>query len=438
MAKSDETSFLVDKPHEHTEPYLTRLLSVVVEMFPVSLLSFGGPQAHLGLAHERFVERLHWLDDDRYLEVIALGSALPGPTSTQVVSSMGLFRAGPLGGLLAFVIWCLPGFVIMTLAGLGAQHYLGNGLPSWMIGLAPAAVSLVIIAATKLWTKACGDDQVKMAIATVSACVVLSTQKLGTWIFPALMIAGGLTTLAAPLFGYTKSFVKASRGGVINPLVQRELGIPAWVGVVIILAWAVAFATLSYFDSVVRHALGRSFLGLFYAFFRMGSIIFGGGQVMLPMLLNDIVDAGWVSKEQFFIGFALIQSLPGPMFNMATYLGAVALGVPGAFLAAAGLFGPGVGLFFAVLPLWELVRTNQKLQVFMAGVNSAAIGLVVAAIALLWQNAIHNHASAAVCLATGVLVGLFNVPAPVGILVGGILGYVLFALNVSQANYCAV
>ncbi|ETV71785.1 hypothetical protein H257_12931 [Aphanomyces astaci] len=439
MSKGDETTVLINKTnkpdvHEHSEPYLTRLLSVGVELLPVALVSFGGPQAHLGLAHERFVERLHWLDDDRYLEVLALGSALPGPTSTQVISSIGLFRAGLLGGVLAFVVWALPAFTVMTVAGLGAQHYLGAGLPAWMTGLAPAATSLVIIAAVKLWNKACGNDQVKMAIAAVSACVVLATQNVGTWIFPALMVAGGVTTLLAPAFGYTKSFIKATRDGIVNPLAQREFGIPAWAGVGIIFVWAVAFAVLSYFASI--NELGRGYVGLFYAFFRIGSIIFGGGQVMLPMLLNDIVQAGWVTKDQFFIGFALIQSLPGPLFNMSAYLGAVALGVPGALLAALGLFGPGVGLFFAVLPLWELVRSNHKLQVFMAGVNSAAIGLVVAAIGLLWQHAIHSHGDAAICLATGVLVGLFNVPAPVGILIGGALGYSLAALGIAQTNYC--
>ncbi|ETW02945.1 hypothetical protein H310_05390 [Aphanomyces invadans] len=440
MTKAEETTVLINKPTkpeilQHTEPYLKRLCSVITEVLPVALVSFGGPQAHLGLAHERFVERLQWLDDERYLEVLALGSALPGPTSTQVVSSVGLFRAGLLGGILAFLVWALPAFSVMTVAGLGAQHYLGAGLPSWMAGLAPAATSLVIIAAVKLWNKACGNDQVKMAIAAISACVVLATQNLGTWIFPALMVAGGVTTLLAPVFGYTKSFVKSSRDGVVNPLAPRDFGIPPWAGALIILVWATAFATLSYFDSI--NQLGRSYMGLFYAFFRIGSIIFGGGQVMLPMLLNDIVNAGWVTKDQFFIGFALIQSLPGPLFNMSAYLGAVALGVPGAFLAAFGLFGPGIGLFFAVLPLWELARTNHHLQVFMAGVNSAAIGLVVAAIGLLWQHAIHSHGEAAVCLATGALVGLFNVPAPVGILTGGLLGYGLFALNIAQSNYCA-
>ncbi|EQC40543.1 hypothetical protein SDRG_02433 [Saprolegnia diclina VS20] len=434
---NEATSLLVkDSGAWPVEPYWKRLLSVPVQMLPVALFSFGGPQAHLGLAHERFVDKLQWLDDERFLEVIALGSALPGPTSTQVLASMGIFRAGPLGGLLAFLVWTAPGFLVMLLAGLGAQEYLGDGVPLWMVGLAPAAVSLVIIAATKLWQKACGDDQLKMSIAAISSCVVLATQGLGTWIFPLLMIAGGLTTLSAMALGYPNPLVTSKRtDNGHSPHFERELGIPAWAGVLLILGWLAAFGLLAYFDST--GSLGRSYLGLFYAFFRMGSIIFGGGQVMLPMLLNDIVSAGWVSKEQFFIGFALIQALPGPMFNMSTYLGAVALGVPGAFLAAAGLFGPGVGLFFAVLPLWEKVRRHEKLQVFMAGVNSAAIGLVVAAIALLWQHAVHNNASAAVCLATGLLVGVFKVPAPVGIVVGGLLGYLFSILNIAQTSFCA-
>ncbi|OQR95228.1 Chromate Ion Transporter (CHR) Family [Achlya hypogyna] len=422
---------------DRSESFIARLLSVPIQMLPVALFSFGGPQAHYGLAHERFVEKLQWLDDERFLEVIALGSALPGPTSTQVLTSMGIFRAGPLGGILAFVTWMLPGFLVMLFAGLGAQEYLGGGVPVWMAGLAPAAVSLVIIAAVKLWQKACGDDSLKMAIAGVSSCVVLATQGLGTWIFPLLMLLGGLTTVAASAAGYAKPLIAPKRGHGGSPHFERELGIPLWVGAALIAGWIAAFGLLAYLDTT--HALGHHYLGLFYAFFRMGSIIFGGGQVMLPMLLNDIVSAGWVTKDQFFVGFALIQALPGPMFNIATYLGAVALGVPGALLAAAGLFGPGVGLFFAVLPLWELVRRNHHLQVFMAGVNSAAIGLVVAAIALLWEHAVHNNASAAVCLATGILVGLFQVPAPVGILVGGLLGFIFSpaVFDVAQTNFCA-
>ncbi|OQS02705.1 Chromate Ion Transporter (CHR) Family [Thraustotheca clavata] len=434
MRPPNEDTALLMK--EDSESYLARLLSVPVQVLPVSLFAFGGPQAHLGIAHERFVEKLQWLDDERFLEVIALGSALPGPTSTQVITSMGFFRAGPLGGLVSFIAWALPGFLAMTVAGLGAQEYLKGGVPVWMAGLAPAAVSLVVIAAVKLWNKVCGDNQLKMAIAALSAFIVLATQGLGTWIFPLLMLVGGLTTVIATFSGYNEPLVTSKQRRGTNPLPERELGIPTWVGIILLIVWIATFAILSYFNSL--HELGDSYLGLFYAFYRMGSIIFGGGQVMLPMLMNDIVNAGWVSKDQFFIGFALIQSLPGPLFNISAYLGAVALGVPGAFLAAAGLFGPGVGLFIAVLPLWERVRKNRGLQVFMAGVNSAAIGLVVAAIALLWQHAVHNNASASVCLATGVLVGLFGVPAPFGIVIGGVLGYILSpaVLNIAQTSFC--
>ncbi|GLE10149.1 hypothetical protein PINS_up022160 [Pythium insidiosum] len=110
--------------HHDEEPYLRRLLSVVTEIVPLSLFAFGGPPSHLAMAHDRFVNTKRWLSDDRFLEVLSIASAIPGPSSTQVVTSMGLFRAGPLGGVVALFFWVLPSFLVLTAAGVGAQTYL--------------------------------------------------------------------------------------------------------------------------------------------------------------------------------------------------------------------------------------------------------------------------------------------------------------------------
>lgn len=421
--------------HEQ-EPYWRRLVSVIREIVPLSVFSFGGPPAHLALAHDRFVYKLQWLTDERFLEVLSIASAIPGPSSTQVITSMGLFRAGPVGGIVGFFFWMLPGWIIMTLAGMGAKSYLHDGIPYWMAGLAPAAVSLVVIASVRLWQKAVGTDTVKAVIAAMSSCVVLATQGISSLIFPIIMAIGGTMMLIACRLGYTSLNVSQSDKMMSHNL-EKQIGIKPWAGIAILLVWLVVLILLAIYhpQDTGEHTL----LSMFYSFYWIGSVIFGGGQVMLPMLLNDIVNRGWVSKDQFLAGFALIQSLPGPLFNMSSYLGAVLYGPVGAMCAAAGLFGPGVILFFGLLPLWERVRDNEKLKIFLSGVNAAATGLVVASIFLLWEKAVHSNGSAAVGLATGLMVGVFKVPTSIAIITGAILGYLLTpeVFNLGQKNFCS-
>jgi chromate transporter len=209
------------------------------------------------------------------------------------------------------------------------------------------------------------------------------------------------------------------------------------VGLIIVLIWfGVLLLFVIYHPQTNEH---HTLASLYFTLYWIGSIIFGGGQVMLPMLLNTFVNAGWVSKEQFLAGFALIQAIPGPNFNISAYLGAILYGPLGALIAALGLFGPGVSLFFGLLPLWERVRDNYNLKIFLSGVNAAATGLVVASIFLLWEKAVHSNASAAVGLATGLLVGVFNFPTSLSIVVGGVLGYILTpaVLNIGQQDFCA-
>ncbi|TMW62436.1 hypothetical protein Poli38472_005054 [Pythium oligandrum] len=421
--------------HHHDEPYLVRLVSVVQEIVPLSLFSFGGPPSHLALAHDRFVRTKKWLTDERFLEVLSIASAIPGPSSTQVVTSMGLFRAGLLGGFVALFFWMLPGFVILTAAGVGAQTYLQDGLPVWMSGLAPAAVSLVVIAAVRLWQKAVGDDKVKAIVATASSCVVLATQGLSSLVFPVVMVLGGCTILAGHITGMSIVRIAPDQNTTHN--LQKQIGISAVGGALILAVWFSVLIALAIFHP--QDAEHHTLLSMFYALYWIGSIIFGGGQVMLPMLLNNFVNQGWVTKEQFLAGFALVQSLPGPMFNISAYLGAVLYGPIGAVVAAAGLFGPGVTLFFGLLPLWEQVRDYEKLKIFLSGVNAAACGLVVASIFLLWEKAVHSNGDAAVGLATGLMVGVFNVPSPVAIILGAVLSFVISSqgFNIGQSDFCA-
>ncbi|KAH7484862.1 hypothetical protein PRIC1_004172 [Phytophthora ramorum] len=417
------------------ESYGQRLLSIPREVIPLSLLSFGGPPAHLALAHDRFVYKQKWLTDERFLEVLSIASAIPGPSSTMTIAAMGLFRAGPLGGLIALFFWVLPSWIAMTIAGFGARSYLQDGLPIWLTGLAPAAVSIVVIAAVRLWQKACEDDIAKSFVASVSACVILAAQGMSSLIFPGVMATGGLAILLSTMCGYSQPPITNDR--VPSSHLERQIGIHPFAGVLIVLSWLVVLILLAVYHP--QDDGDHSLLSLFYTFYWIGSIIFGGGQVMLPMLLNDIVMAGWVSKEQFLIGLALVQSLPGPLFNISAFLGALIYGISGAFISSVGLFGPGIVLFFGLLPLWERVRNNRRLKIFLSGVNASATGLIVASFFLLWDKAVHTNASAAVGLATALMVGVFRVPTSMAIIIGAILGFLLSSevFDLGQKDFCS-
>ncbi|KAG7396697.1 hypothetical protein PHYBOEH_001926 [Phytophthora boehmeriae] len=419
----------------HGESFVQRLLSIPREIIPLSLLSFGGPPAHLAQAHDRFVYKQKWLTDERFLEVLSISSALPGPSSTQTIAAMGLFRAGPIGGLLALLFWVLPGWIILTVAGIGAKSYLEDGLPQWLSGLAPAAVSLVAIAAVRLWQKACADDVVKNLVASVSACVILATQGMSSLIFPGIMAVGGLTILLSTMCGFSQP-PTTSDDQVGRSYMERQIGISPCAGILIMLSWLVVLILLGVYHP--QNSGEHTLLSLFFTFYWIGSIIFGGGQVMLPMLLDNVVMAGWVSKEQFLIGLALVQSLPGPLFNIAAYLGALLYGVTGSIVATLGLFGPGIILFFGLLPVWERVRNNKSLKIFLSGVNASATGLIVASFFLLWEKAVQSNATAAVGLATALMVGVFRTPMSIAIILGSILGFLLSpeVFDLGQKDYC--
>ena len=218
---------------------------------------------------------------------------------------------------------------------------------------------------------------------------------------------------------------------------MKRIGIPLWVGFLIFLIWiGVLVMTILLVDVF---EVENEYLKIFEVMFRIGSIIFGGGQVVLPMLQSEVVPA-WMSKDNFFQGLGLAQSMPGPLFNFASYLGAVYKGVPGALIAYVGLFGPGVILIFAVVPFWARLRHVNWFKVTLNGINSTAIGLVGAACVILWEAAIGNSADAIVFCFSGVLAVIFNFPAPICIIAGGILGAILSndAANLGQIPYCSL
>ena len=413
--QSEDDSFSTEATNSDSTPalpsYPRRLAEVVWAFFPLGWIAFGGPQAHIALLQERFVERRQWLDSRRFVELLGLGQGLPGPTSTQMVVAVGTARAGPLGGLLAFFCFLYPAVVIMALAGLGVAQFLSDGnRPVWLDGVGAGAVALVAQAAWRLG-RVVVNTRLTMGLMLSGAAVAVLWRQ--PWVFPAVLAVGGLVTAISLRGGQPQG----SEGDKDEPLSSLGISVPAGAGLLVLFFGLLAGLIVArvYFDWEA--------LALAESFYRMGSLVFGGGQVVLPMMLTEVVSPGWVTEEEFLDGFALMLALPGPMFSFSAYLGAVHWGVPGAVIAFAGLFLPGILVIYAVLPFWEKVRTRPVVSSTLVGVNATAIGLVVAAVFLLWDRAVHTPPDATIALLAFGAVMFFRIPAPLTIVGAGVLGW---------------
>jgi chromate transporter len=261
-------------------------------------------------------------------------------------------------------------------------------------------------------------------------------------VYPLLLILGSLFTLVDSKRSNPIGTYKGASSGwdADNDLTFRRIGIPLWVGFAIFVFWALLLAACLIYRSNNDSFNTGGYLPLFECMYRVGSIIFGGGQVVLPMLYGEVVDTGWISKvsdyvkgqnfylficlkltapplphpppfpkDTFYQGFALAQSLPGPLFNFSSFVGGAYLGVGGALVAYVGLFGPGVILIFAMMPFWATLRQTAWFKAVLVGLNSTAIGFIFAACILMWQSAVTNAASAAAFCVAGSMALVYKV-----------------------------
>lgn len=347
-----------------------------------------------------------------------------------------------MGGLLAFFLWNLPGLVILTLCGVLLDAYVDpENPPFWLAGLPPAAISLVFKAFYGFGAKL---DTLGIWLALFSSLVAILINNddnikpsSSQFVFPICLALGGLVTLVdskreKPFADYGSP---SAGWDARSDETFKRIGIPLWVGSLIFLLWAGVLVLIIILVDV--YEVENNYLTIFEVMYRIGSIIFGGGQVVLPMLQDEVVSS-WMTKEQFLQGLGLAQSMPGPLFNFAAYLGAIYKGVPGALVAYCGLFGPGVILIFAMVPFWARLRHNMTFKAILKGVNATAIGLVGAACVILWESAISDAGDAMIFCFALTLAVVFGIQAPFVVFAGGVMGAILHsdALNLGQQPYC--
>lgn len=368
--------------------------SHVVDIFLIflrlGLTSFGGPIAHLGYYREEFVVRRKWLDEHAYADLVALCQFLPGPASSQVGMALGLSRGGILGAIAAFLGFTLPSAIALVLFGLGISHF-GSQLDSgWLHGLKVVAVAVV---AQALWGmgKTLAPDSRRATIAVAAAIIVsLVPSALGQ---VGVIVASGLVGWAL-----LRSDTALPHTLLRVPLARRA-------GAVLLAAFVLLLLLLP----VVAGATKSHGMELFDSFYRAGSLVFGGGHVVLPLLQSQVVPAGWVSNEAFLAGYGAAQAVPGPLFTFAAYLGAVSSQSPsgwaGAAITLVAIFLPGFLLITGTLPFWEQLRRYTGIKRAMLGINAAVVGLLLAAFYNpVWTSAIKSPAD--FCLAATALLAL--------------------------------
>ena len=362
----------------------------------LGLTSFGGPIAHLGYFHDDFVVRRRWLDEKTYADLVALCQFLPGPASSQVGIAIGLSRAGYAGALAAWIGFTMPSAIALVLFAYGLTA-LGDALGSgWLHGLKVAAVAVVAQAVLSMMRSLAPDRQ-RATLAVLAAVLVLAVP--GAFGQIAAIVIGGIIGVTL-----LRSAAPENHVSLPHP-VSRTAGI---------LALAVFFALLLGLP-LLAAAFPNQTIALFEAFYRAGSLVFGGGHVVLPLLQAAVVPPGWVTDDAFLAGYGAAQAVPGPLFTFAAYLGAVMGPQPNGWLGAAlclvAVFVPSFLLVIGALPFWEDFRRHASAQAALRGVNAAVVGLLLAALYHpVWTAGITGAGDFALAAAAFLLLFMWKTP----------------------------
>jgi chromate transporter len=347
----------------------------------LGLTSFGGPIAHLGYFHEEYVKRRKWIDEQSYADLVALCQFLPGPASSQVSIAIGIARAGLPGGFAAWLGFTLPSALGLIAFAFGIGTFADAADAGWLHGLKVVAVAVVAQAVWGMARSLCPDRE-RATLAILASIVTLSwPTAIGQ--LSSIATAGIAGSIIFPAIA-SSSFSSLS---YMRFPIGKRTGIAAWI----------IFFTLLIGLPLLRQIAPSHALEVFDSFFRVGSLVFGGGHVVLPLLQTEVVGPGWVTNEQFVAGYGAAQAVPGPLFTFAAYLGAVMGTEPngwtGAFLTLIAIFLPSFLLVTGALPFWDLLRSVPVFQSALKGVNAAVVGLLLTALYTpVWTSAIHSPA----------------------------------------------
>lgn len=378
------------------------------DVFICSLGAYGGPEAHYGVFTDQLVSKKQYLTEEELVELIALCSILPGPTSTQTIVAIGYKEGGPILALLTMLVWAMPVLVLMTLLSFLYQIFEARDISKESLRyIGPMAVGFIVVAAYRIGKKVVKD---KLTIGLFFMGLLATYFIRSLWIFPLVLLVGGISSIATSKENELWNKVKLN---------------PPWVYLAI-------FISIIFIGRIYLIGHENRILHLFESFYRYGYLVFGGGQVVVPLMYTELVELNsFMTNQEFLTGYGLVQGLPGPMFSFSAYAGGMASrGVStahqilGALVGGIGIFLPGLLLIYFIYPIWENLKNIKAIKISLKGINAVAGGLISAsAIILMQKNGLFID-NLAVCIITIVLLYSKKVPAPF-IVIGSIfLGFI--------------
>ena len=383
---------------------ITSLFEILFAATKLGLTSFGGPVAHLAYFKDEYIDRRKWLNEKTYADIIAICQFLPGPASSQVGIAIGILRGGLLGGVISFLGFTLPSIIVLVIFALLYQSFSLEGA-LFIQSLKIVAVAVVLHALIGLGKKLT-PDKTTIAIAVASAIVMLLYPS--AWIQILIIILAGLVGL--------KLFQNKAESNIES----FDVNISKRMGITALFILISALMVLPILNNIFNHSL----LNIFDIFFRVGSLVFGGGHVVLPMIERELVPLGLMSSGEFLAGYGMAQAVPGPLFTFASYLGTMMEGVTGAVIATIAIFLPSFLLIVAALPFLSELRQHASFQSILIGVNASVVGILLAAFYdPVIKSSIVSGADFALALILFALLNVWKTPAWLIVIIGVLGGY---------------
>ncbi|WDF57455.1 chromate efflux transporter [Mucilaginibacter sp. KACC 22063] len=379
--------------------------------------AFGGPQAHIAVLLREFVEKRKYITEDELLELNALSQLLPGPSSTQTLVGIA-WKVGRLPlAIITFLIWVLPSAAVMCFAGISFKILAkGNHFTDVIRFIQPIAVGIVGYAAYSFASRFLKTRvSIMLAVASVVATLILQNP----YAFPLLVLMGGIISSALET-QQQENELRVKLFSNVNPN-----KVAYFIGVLLL------FATLG---AIINRTSPFSLpIRLFENFYRNGILIFGGGQVLVPLMYTEFVELKhYLTNTEFLSGYAIQQALPGPTFAFTSFLGSVTLAnkgyslagqILGSVVAVIGINLPGLILILFIVPFWEDLKKINRIKNSLSGVNAVAVGFMITAFVLLMRPLGTNWLSWGIMLATFLILKFTKIKTPIIIIIGVLVGW---------------
>lgn len=387
------------------------LLEILFVSTRLGLTSFGGPVAHLAYFKEEYIDRRKWLDDKTYSDIIALCQFLPGPASSQVGIAIGMMRGGMLGGIISWIGFTVPSIIVLIVFAMLYQTFtLGDA--GFIHSLKVVAAAVVLHALIGLGRKLT-PDKTRLAVAIAAAFIMLLYPS--AWMQILIILGAGMLGL--------KLFKDKAKSNV-KPF---SVNISKKTGLISLSVLVVSLVALPVITKLTNNPL----VSIFDIFFRVGSLVFGGGHVVLPMIEREVVPQGWLSPDEFLAGYGMAQAVPGPLFTFSSYLGTMMEGIGGAIVATIGIFLPSFLLVVAALPFLNELRKHSSFQGILMGVNASVVGILLAAFYdPVIKSSIFDASDFALGVTLFALLNIWKVPAWLIVILGVAGGYIISFIGI--------